>query len=230
MPATVDYGTLLGTASGWWSTTPSTIDTGARRILLALGRRAGLRLPDLRRGQHRRDTRHAVQGARRSRIRASVADLEGAQRLRNALFRLPSANAPITVVGAGLTGIEAASELAEQGRPVTLVCGGILGPSLSKRGRRSVGRATAQTGRHRAGIRCRQGVRWDCSGTDRRCGAAQRRHRVDGGALVCRIWQRAAAEHRRPRRLLTDETLTSIDDERIVAAGDAAARRASRCG
>src|SRR6202012_706260 len=66
----------------------------------------------------------------------SVADLESAQRLRYALADLP-ADAPITVVGGGLTGIETASELAERGRPVTLVCGGILGPSLGRRGRPS---------------------------------------------------------------------------------------------
>ena len=45
-------------------------------------------------------------------------------------------DAPVTVVGAGLTGIETASELAEQGRKVTLVCGGQLAPSLSDGGRR----------------------------------------------------------------------------------------------
>ena len=43
-------------------------------------------------------------------------------------------DAPVTVVGAGLTGIETASELAEQGRKVTLVCGGQLAPSLSDGG------------------------------------------------------------------------------------------------
>ena len=37
----------------------------------------------------------------------------------------------------GLTGIETASELAEQGRKVTLVCGGQLAPSMSEGGRRS---------------------------------------------------------------------------------------------
>ncbi len=44
-----------------------------------------------------------------------IAELESAQRLRYALADLPPA-APITVVGGGLTGIETASELAEQGR------------------------------------------------------------------------------------------------------------------
>ena len=64
-------------------------------------------------------------------------EFEHAERLRDALDELHP-DAPVTVVGAGLTGIETASELAEQGRRVTLVCGGTLGPSLSKPGRRSV--------------------------------------------------------------------------------------------
>src|SRR5262249_62376708 len=52
------------------------------------------------------------------------------------------------VVGGGLTGIETAAELAER-RPegdVTLICGPILGPSLSEPGRRSVARQLARLG------------------------------------------------------------------------------------
>ncbi|MCZ9336366.1 FAD-dependent oxidoreductase, partial [Streptomyces sp. TRM76130] len=66
-----------------------------------------------------------------------IATLEEAQRLRAALDATP-ATAPVTVVGAGPTGIETAAELAELGRRVTLVCGGGLGPYLHPRGRRSV--------------------------------------------------------------------------------------------
>ena len=44
-------------------------------------------------------------------------------------------SAPICVVGGGLTGIETAAEFAERGpeRDVTLICGPMLGPSLSHR-------------------------------------------------------------------------------------------------
>ncbi|MEU0911066.1 FAD-dependent oxidoreductase [Streptomyces althioticus] len=56
----------------------------------------------------------------------AVADLDGARRLRSALADTP-ATAPVIVVGAGLTGVETAAELAEAGRCVTLVCGGVLG-------------------------------------------------------------------------------------------------------
>jgi len=72
-----------------------------------------------------------------------VAELEQAQRARDALVELHR-DAPVTVVGGGLTGIEVATELAEQGRRVTLVCGGRLGPSLSAPGRRSVAKVMAK--------------------------------------------------------------------------------------
>lgn len=62
---------------------------------------------------------------------------EHAELLRDVLAELHP-DAPVTVVGAGLTAVETASELAEQGRRVNLVCGGELGPSLSKPGRRSM--------------------------------------------------------------------------------------------
>ena len=36
--------------------------------------------------------------------------------------------------------------VAEQGRPVTMLCGGLLGPSVSRRGRRSIGRQLRKLG------------------------------------------------------------------------------------
>src|SRR5699024_768114 len=74
-----------------------------------------------------------------------IAELEQAAQARAAADNLP-ADAPMTVVGAGLTGIETATELAEQGRNVTLVCGGQLGPALSTPGRRSVAKTMAKLG------------------------------------------------------------------------------------
>lgn len=59
-----------------------------------------------------------------------LGELEAAQRLAARLAGVPL-QAPIVVVGGGLTGIEAASEFAEAGRTVTLVTGA-LGPSLAK--------------------------------------------------------------------------------------------------
>ncbi len=151
-----------------------------------------------------------------------LAELEQAERLRDALDdRHP--DAPVTIVGAGLTGIETASELAEQGRRVILVCGGMLGPSLSRAGRRSV-------------------AKWLCRlGVDVLEAAAVREVRSDAvvlsdGAVLpsaVTVWTagfgvpdlaaRSGLRTDALGRLITDETLTSVDDTRIVAAGDAAA-------
>ncbi|MFJ9926974.1 NAD(P)/FAD-dependent oxidoreductase [Streptomyces misionensis] len=68
-----------------------------------------------------------------------VAGRPGALRLRERVARL-DAGAPVVVVGAGLTGLEAATELAEA-RPdlaVALVARGALGDWLSPKGRRHV--------------------------------------------------------------------------------------------
>ncbi|WP_245992358.1 NAD(P)/FAD-dependent oxidoreductase [Prauserella muralis] len=65
-----------------------------------------------------------------------VATLEAAQRLRSVLSDTP-VPAPVTVVGGGPVGIETAAELAEQGRGVGLVCGGVLGPNLHPSARRA---------------------------------------------------------------------------------------------
>src|SRR5208283_5775603 len=140
--ATADYSTLLGDGIRLTVDTVDHIETANRRVLLTSGAElnydyliyavgsTGAMPP-------------TVPGA--AEFAYSVADLESAQRLRYALTDLPLA-APITVVGGGLTGIETASELAERGRPVTLVCDAMLGPSLSKRGRRSVAKRLRNLG------------------------------------------------------------------------------------
>src|SRR5205085_491311 len=69
--------------------------------------------------------------------RIRLHQLAAAQRLRAAL-EAADAQAPIVVVGGGLTGVELASELAEQDRNVTLACAGELAPYLSAPGRRSM--------------------------------------------------------------------------------------------
>lgn len=153
-----------------------------------------------------------------------IASLEEAQRLRPALDAAPAA-APVTVVGAGPTGIETAAELAEQGRTVTLLCGGLLGPSLHPRGRRSVARRLAALG---VSV---------LDGPDTKVTAVTRDtvRLADGRELpsAVTVWTagfgvpdlaaRSGLSTDALGRLLTDETLTSVDDERIVAAGDSAA-------
>jgi NADH dehydrogenase len=221
--ATVDYGILLGNGIRLVVDNAEHIDTGARRILLASGDELAYDYLIYAVGSTGAIPAMLSKVPGAVEFAHSVADLEGAQRLHHALSDLPSANAPITVVGAGLTGIEAASELAEQGRPVTLVCGGILGPPLSKRGRRSVAGRLRKLGVTVLESVAAKEVRWDAVVL------------TDGAVLpsAATVWMagfgvpdlatRSGLSTDALGRLLTDETLTSIDDEHIVAAGDAAA-------
>ncbi|MGW1814626.1 NAD(P)/FAD-dependent oxidoreductase [Streptomyces sp. NPDC002125] len=153
-----------------------------------------------------------------------IAGLEEAQRLLPVLDAAP-APVPVTVVGAGPTGIETAAELAEQGRVVTLVCGGVLGPYLHRRGRRSVaGRLAA------LGVTVVEGADTEVTAV-----TPDAVRLADGRELpsAVTIWTvgfgvpdlavRSALSTDALGRLLTDETLTSVDDDRIVAAGDSAA-------
>ncbi|MGW4906969.1 NAD(P)/FAD-dependent oxidoreductase [Streptomyces sp. NPDC004270] len=152
----------------------------------------------------------------------SVSDLEGAEGLRSALDATP-ASAPVTVIGAGPTGLETSAELAEVGRKVTLVCGKVLGPSLHARVRRPVARRLAKLGVTvlegpgakvvevtRDGVRLDDGRELPSAVTIWTAG-----FRIPD--LAARSGLRTDAEG----RLVTDTTLTSVDDERIVAAGDA---------
>ncbi|OBI89618.1 NAD(P)/FAD-dependent oxidoreductase [Mycobacterium asiaticum] len=217
--ATADYGTLLGNGIELVVDKAEHIDAAARRVRLASG--ADLEYDYLIYAVGSTGaTPVAVPGA--DEYAFVLAELEGAQRLRYALADLPP-NAPVTVVGGGLTGIEAAGELGEEGRAVTLVCGGILGPSLSGPGRRSVAKQLRKLGVTILETATVNEVRWDSVVLN------------DGEVLpsAVTVWTagfgvpdlatRSGLRTDSIGRLLTDETLTSISDERIVAAGDAAA-------
>ncbi|GAB3845004.1 FAD-dependent oxidoreductase [Micromonospora andamanensis] len=153
-----------------------------------------------------------------------VATLEEAQRLATAIAAAPP-TATVTVVGAGATGIETAAELAETGRAVTLVCGGVLGPYLHPRGRRSVARRLAALGV----------TVLDGPGTTVTAVTSDAVRLGDGRELVSpvTVWAagfgvpdlavRSGLRTDALGRLLTDETLTSVDDVHIVGAGDAVA-------
>ncbi|MFE5482018.1 NAD(P)/FAD-dependent oxidoreductase [Streptomyces sp. NPDC056527] len=153
-----------------------------------------------------------------------IAALEEAERLRSAVEAAP-VSAAVTVVGGGPSGIETAAELAETGRTVTLVCGEVLGPYLHPRGRRSVaGRMTE------LGVTVIEGPEAKVTAVTRDAVLL-----ADGRELPSRvtIWAagfgvpdlavRSGLSTDALGRLRTDETLTSVDDERIVAAGDSAA-------
>jgi NADH dehydrogenase len=161
----------------------------------------------------------SVPGA--SKFAFPIAELEQAQRLRSAIDDLQQGS-PITVVGGGLTGIEAATELAEQGLRVTLVCGGQLGPYLRERGRRSVARVVRKLGVELLETAVVAEVRPNAvvlaDGTVRQAAVTI----WVAGFGVPDLATASGLRTDTTGRLLTDETLTSVDDPRIVAAGDCA--------
>ncbi|ADB30192.1 FAD-dependent pyridine nucleotide-disulphide oxidoreductase [Kribbella flavida DSM 17836] len=153
-----------------------------------------------------------------------IATLDAAQRLRSVLADRPLA-AGVTVVGGGPTGIETAAELAEQGRAVTLVCGAALGPYLHPRARRTARKYLA-----RLGVRVIEGPKASVTAVTQ-----ESVELGDGRTLPSEvtIWTagfgvpdlaaRSGLRTDAAGRLITDETLTSVNDERIVAAGDSSA-------
>ncbi|KUO05328.1 NAD(P)/FAD-dependent oxidoreductase [Streptomyces caeruleatus] len=152
-----------------------------------------------------------------------VSDFEGAGRLRSALDTA-SASASVTVVGSGPTGLETAAELAEAGREVTLVCGRVLGPSLHARVRRPVARRLAELGvtvLEGAGARVTEVTR-DAVQLDDGRSLPSAVTVWTAGFRVPDLAARSGLRTDADGRLLTDTTPTSVDDERIVAAGDAA--------
>ncbi|MEV5650950.1 FAD-dependent oxidoreductase [Nocardia sp. NPDC052254] len=153
-----------------------------------------------------------------------IATLEAARQLRSALFDTPGA-APVTVIGGGPTGIEAAAELAGRGRAVTLVCGRVLGAYLHPRARRTARKYLAALG----------ATVVEGPGATVTAVTSDAVELGDGRPLTSAvtIWAagfgvpdlaaRSGLRTDAAGRLLTDETLTCIDDERIVAAGDSSA-------
>ncbi|GGT94218.1 MULTISPECIES: NAD(P)/FAD-dependent oxidoreductase [Streptomyces] len=218
--AVVDYREVLREGVRLVVDTVTRIDAAERGVTLASGGTLGYDHLVYAVGSGSADPR--VPGA--SEFAYPIATLEEARRLRPVLDAA-SATAAVTVVGGGPTGIETAAELAEEGRAVTLVCGGVLGPYLHRRGRRSVARRLAGLGVT------------VLEGPDTKVTAVTRDAvRLSGGRTLpseVTVWTagfgvpelaaRSGLSTDALGRLLTDETLTSVDDARIVAAGDSAA-------
>lgn len=216
-PATVPFADVLGAGVHLVVDEAERIDAPGRRVLLASGREIGYDYLVYAVGSTAAAPAPVPGAAEFSR---PLADLEHAVALRGRLDTLP-VSAPVVVVGGGLTGVETAAELAESGRTVDLVTD-VLAPSLAPGGRRSVHkRLTA------LGVTVFEGARVGAVTADRVL-------LTDGRELpsATTIWTAgfgvpglAAASGLSTDhlgRLHTDETLTSIDDSRIVAAGDAA--------
>ena len=216
--ATIDYGTLLGEGIQLVVDSATRIDTATRVVELASGRAL--------------DYDHVIYAVGSTAAMPSVpgaaefaflmAEFESAQRLRDKLDDLPR-DAPVVVVGGGPTGVETAAELAEQGRAVTLVCGGALLPTLSAPGRRYVAKWLSRHGVTvlEAGV-----VTEVCADAVAFADGAVRPSALTIWTTGFGVPDLAAKSGLRTDalgRLLTDETLTSVDDDRVVATGDAAA-------
>jgi NADH:ubiquinone reductase (H+-translocating) len=217
--ATADYGRLLGSGVKLVVDNATRIDAAARRVELASGRALDYDYVIYAVGSTGA-TPASVPGA--AEFSYPIAEFEDAQRLRARLDELHP-DAPVTVVGAGLTGIETAAELVEQGRKVALVCGGQLAPSLSEPGRRSIAKWLKRNGVIVMEDDMVAEVKGDAVVfTD----GAVRPSAVTiwtAGFGVPELARNSGLHTDALGRLLTDETLTSVDDDRIVAAGDAAA-------
>lgn len=218
--ATVQYADVLSAGIRLVIDSATRIDAAARTVTLASGE--SLSYDYLIYAVGSTGSASLVPGA--AEFAYPIAEFEEAQRLQAALAELRP-GAPICVVGAGPTGIETAGELAEDSHAVTLVCGSVLGPYLSTPGRRSVARRLAKLGV----------TVLDGPGATVGEVRAEVVVLADGRELpsALTIWTagfgvpdlaaRSGLRTDAIGRLLTDETLTSVDDPRIVAAGDASA-------
>lgn len=217
--AVIDYATVLGQGIKLIVDSVARIDAAARRVELAIGDSVGYDYLIYAVGST--GATSTTPGA--AEFAYPIAEYEHAAQLQAAVTAA-GADAKTCVVGAGPTGLETAAELAEEGRPVTLVCGSVLGPYLSTRGRRAAAKRMAEIGVtviDGPGATVTEVLPDGVVLADgRRVASAVTIWTVGFGVpdLAARSGLRTDAIG----RLLTDETLTSIDDPHIIAAGDAA--------
>ncbi|OHT82407.1 NAD(P)/FAD-dependent oxidoreductase [Mycobacteroides saopaulense] len=152
----------------------------------------------------------------------SINEFEHAQQVRARYERL-APDAPIVVVGAGLTGVELAGELAEAGhRGVTLICGAQLLPSLGEPARRAAAKHLDKLGVEvlvpatvvrvdEDSVTLSDGRVLPTALTVWTAGFGVPQLASDSGLSTDALG-----------RLLTDEALVSVDNPRVIAAGDAA--------
>lgn len=216
--ATVDFGGLLADGVRLVVDSATRIDTAARRVELASGDRIAYDYlvyaigstavtPD--------DVPGAAEHARR------IAEYDYAVGLRSAVQDLP-ADAPLVVVGGGLTAIETAAELADAGRRVTLVTGRGHLPSLGDTARQQVTRQLDALG-----VDLRPVSVVEVGPAEVQLADQTTLHSAltiwAAGFGVPELARRSGLTTDPAGRLITDRTLTSVDDPRIVAAGDSAA-------
>jgi NADH dehydrogenase len=218
--AVVDYKRILAGRVGLVVDTVIRIDAAGRRVTLASGGILDYDYLIYAVGSGSADP--SVPGAAEHAY--PIATLEEARRLRPVIEFAP-ASVALTVVGAGPTGIETASELAELSQKVTLVCGKVLGPYLHPRARRSVAGRLAKLG-----VNVLEGTEATVTSVTRDAVQLADGRELRSGVTIWTagfgvpdLAARSGLSTDALGRLLTDETLTSVDDARVVAAGDSAA-------
>jgi NADH dehydrogenase len=161
---------------------------------------------------------------------AYTLDAASARRLSMALPDVASRGGHLLVVGGGLTGIEAASELAEAfpSLRVTLLCQGELAAMLSARGQAYIRRALAQRGvtlqEHTAVQAIEPGVAY----TGHSGPGGQNPLRFDlcvwaGGFVALPLGREAGLAVNERNQILVDPWLRALSQPAIYVAGDAAA-------
>ncbi|GAB3808582.1 FAD-dependent oxidoreductase [Humibacter antri] len=216
--ATLPLSTLLAHGIRLIVDSVTRIDTDARALRLASGRDLAYDYAIYAVGSLT-TIPSSVPGARE--FAMPIGDFDSARALRARIDRLPQA-APITVVGAGLTGIETAAELADGGHTVTLACGGILAPALANGPRRYIAKWLR---RHGVTVRQEQHVTAVSTDTVSYSDGTVRAAAVTvwaAGFTAPHLATNSGLSTDALGRILTDETLTSVGDQRIIATGDAA--------
>ena len=218
--AVVDYADVVGEGIALVVDSVTRIDAPTRRVELASG--GSIDYDYLIYAVGSTGAAPTVPGA--AEFAYPISEYEHGAPLRTAVTAA-AADAPIVVVGAGPTGLETAAELAEEGRRVTLVCGGVLGPYLHAKGRASVAKVmrtldvTVVEGPAATVTEVRAGSVLLADGRELRSAVTI----WTAGFGVPDLAARSGLATDALGRLLTDETLTSVDNPYIVAAGDASA-------
>ncbi|GAB3582190.1 FAD-dependent oxidoreductase [Leifsonia lichenia] len=218
--AVVDFGKVLADRIDLVVDTVERLDAAGRRVILASG--GSIAYDHL---VYAAGSSRGVLGVRGAAEHAlPIAEFADAERLRDALAAAGPA-ACVGVVGAGPAGIETAAELAENGRDVVLFCAGQLGPSLHPRARRVVARRLAALG-----VRVEDGPGSRVTAVTPDAVELSDGRRIPSAVTIWAtgfgvpdLARRSGLTTDALGRLVTDETLTSVDDDRIVAAGDSAA-------
>ncbi len=219
-PARFPLSDVLHPAVELITTSATGIDRAARRVDLDDGASVGYDHLVVAAGS--RGARPDLDGAEQT---YDVSDWESAQRLAGALADGPPT---VTVVGGGLTGIETASEIAESmpACDVRLITMGSVAAGLSPRGRSAVLRAL-----HALGVTVHENVRVHAvEPTTVTTDAGELPSDVTVVTTGMRAAPFAAASGLTTDahgRLVTDAALRSVDDSRIIGAGDAAAAPAA---